>query len=152
MIAMEKHEEALAKKYGFDVSEDGTGHYVVRDPSLPKRKKFVGGNLYSLMLAAIEERNRLKIKPQEESTNVVSPNFGKKKERLVPAPPPPQKGTKLYLIKKILLVNSKSTVEEIAKTLESDGFTASPSTISTVRSDFLHSIRVIKEMNRWRDC
>lgn len=170
MITMDKHEEALANLYGFIVSEQGD-RYVVRDPKLPKGKKFIGGNLYSVMLEAVNERKRLKIEPPVATkvetppadSNVVSPNFGNGKQKrvitpaLAPEPPPkaaavPTKGNKLYLIKQILLKNPKSTVAEITTVLEDNGFTSSPSTISTVRSDFLHSMRVIKDMNRWREC
>lgn len=168
MIAMDKHEEALAELYGFVVSEQGD-RFVVTDPKLPKKTKFIGGNLYSLMLEAVNERKRLKIEAPVQKieivpppdNNVVSANFGGKKKLITPtpnpAPPPkaaavPTKGNKLYLIKQMLLANPKSTVAEITTALKDHGFTTSTSTISTVRSDFLHSMRVIKDMNRWREC
>jgi hypothetical protein len=62
MIAkMDQYEEALATKYGFVVTAEGD-RFVVTDPQMPRKKKrYIGGNLYALLLQAIDERNTLKI-------------------------------------------------------------------------------------------
>lgn len=155
-VEMNASEKALMEKYGFKVSTDVFGHYIVIDPEMKKKNnRYEGGNLHATMLLALDERKRANApvsKPGPVS-NVIKRSF----ERVVPKEvveqklPKAIKHGKLYTIKTMLLDDPNVKVDEILAKLKADGMPASLSTVVTVRTDFFHTINVLKKAGIYID-
>ena len=147
-IQMDKHERDLVERYGFQVSNDPDGHYRVIDPQMPKnRNTYIGGNLYALLLRAIDERSRAKL-------NIVEfiPARGESKANssvgaIIPMPKRrPLKQGKLYTIRDLLIDNPEATIEDIEKGLKELEVNCTRSTIQTVRRDFRETLGILQEL------
>lgn len=145
-VKMDKHERDLVERYGFQVTVDPDGHYRVVDPQMPRRNNtHVGGNLYALLLRAIDERGRAKLNIVE-FTPAVEKSKANSPEGIVIQLPKLRhiKEGKIYTIKQILIDNQAATIEDIDKRLKELGLQCARSTISSVRMDFLDTMRILK--------
>jgi uncharacterized protein YdhG (YjbR/CyaY superfamily) len=50
-------------------------------------------------------------------------------------------------MKRLVIADPKATIDQIAEKLKGAGFTPSKSTIGTIRSDFIHSCRILAELD-----
>lgn len=131
-------------KYGFTVSTNSWAEYVLIDPQLPKgQNKFVGKDLHSLMLKAMEARRERSITTPTQSARTATP----KVKQIVRGVAKQLKHGKLFHMKRMLIEDETLTPTQILDKLESIGMPSTLSVVSMVRSEMLESLRVLRELN-----
>lgn len=142
-MLMSDQEHEWAKKYGFQITDDQFGHFILIDPELPaKKNKFKGGNLHSLMIQAINERKETHSAKKETKGRVIP---------FVPKAPktPPKKTVrhgKMFEMRKMVYENNNITPQEMLDKLKDMGMASSLTVAITVKNDFLASLKVLLEL------
>jgi hypothetical protein len=136
-MVLDDNERLWIDKYGFTVTTNNWGEYILVDPQLPKGKnRFHGGNLHSLMIKAISARSMSAAKsPPKAVRRIVS----KVSHNL--------KHGKLFEIKKMIIEDESITVKDVLAKLQSMGMPSTPSVVTTTRSELLDSLRLLRELN-----
>jgi hypothetical protein len=144
-VEMDKYERELSERYGLKVTVDATGHYIVTDPQMPrKQNKYIGGNLYALMLRAIDERSRAKNKIHEFTPPPAKEKAISTQAVIIPLLPSGKRAS--YEIKKMIYQNRTISVNQILAGLDRLGVPSTRSTVASMRSNFLNDLIVLEEV------
>lgn len=125
-------------KYGFTVSTNSWAEFVLIDPQLPRgQNKFLGKDLHSLMLKAMDARRARGI---TVTTKATIPKITTKiRKQLLHG--------KVFHIKKLFVEDETLTAPQLLAKLEGIGMPSTMSVVAMVRSEMIESLRVLRECN-----
>ncbi len=147
-------EQALIDEYDFQVSKRGK-HFIVIDPKLKdRRNRHVGEVLYDLLCDAVDRRTAEQNQDRADkkwAESVAAKQAGQEVKAAKPDTTVLKfEGTfkkgKLYEIKKLVFYNRDAKPDTILTMLRGAGLDSTITVVSAVRSDFLHSLRLLDEL------